>query len=204
MTRDVVVFDLGGVLVRWDPEGFMRETIGDTPRARAARDAIFASLAWRPLDLGGIAESDAIERIVAENPPLEPEIRALFAGYKDRVLPVPANVAALARLKSERRPVYLLSNIFREMYAHLSARHGLFRHFDGMILSYEDAVAKPDPAIYRLLCARFGFAPERAVFADDLPANLATAASLGFATVRVTPGIDLYTEIRKQLDGESC
>lgn len=197
--RDIVVLDLGGVLVRWDPEAFMRETVGDTPRAHAARDAIFSSLAWRPLDLGGITERDAVEAVIAEHPALAPEIRTLFAGYKDRVLPIPRNVAALDRLRADGHPVYLLSNIFAEMFEHLSARHDLFGRFTGMILSYEEGVAKPDPEIYRRLCARYGFPPERAVFADDLPANVAAAAALGFATVRVTPDLDLYAAVREHL-----
>ncbi len=198
-SRDVVVFDLGGVLVRWDPVAFVRELVGDGPEAVAARDHLFGSELWRPLDRGGIAEAEMFERLAAERPDLAPTLAAIRAGYKDQLTPVEGNVAALARLRAERRPVYLLSNIFPEMFAHLNRKYEFFGWFDGMILSHEEGVVKPDPEIYRRLCARFGFTPERAVFADDLARNTAAAAALGFAAVTVSPGADLYEEINSKL-----
>ena len=198
-SRDVVVFDLGGVLVRWDPAAFVRELAGDGPEAVAARDYLFGSDLWKPLDRGGIAEAEMFDRLIAGRPDLGPTLRAIRAGYKDRLTPVEANVAALARFRAERRPVYLLSNIFPEMFAFLNRKFEFFGWFDGMILSHEEGVVKPDPEIYLRLCRRFGFGPERAVFADDLPMNTAAAVALGFATVTVTPGIDLEAEIRRRL-----
>lgn len=196
---DVVVMDLGGVLVRWDPPAFVRETIGEGPRALAAATHIFGSGAWRPLDRGDASEAEVVAALVSERPDLEPEIRALFAGLKDCVTPLPASVAALERLKAEGVPVYLLSNIFAGMYDHLRAKYDFFDHFDGMGLSYRHHVVKPERRIYELLCERYALDPARSLFVDDNAGNTAAAAELGFSTVTFGPGMDLYSEIARFL-----
>ena len=84
------------------------------------------------------------------------------------------------QLKAAGTPLYALTNWGKDTFASIEADYPFFEHFDGMVVSGREGVIKPDPAIYRILSERYGFAPHDAIFIDDSGANIATAMSLGF------------------------
>lgn len=179
MTLEAVVFDLGGVLVRTEdptPREQLAQRLGltraeleravfDSPEGQAAQrgeldpEALWAHLAAR----WGLDEAARRE---AE--------RLFWAG--DRV--DYALVERLRRLRPRYR-VGLLSNAWRSLRPTLH-RWGIADAFDLIVISAEEGVMKPDPAIYRRLSERLGVPPEHTLFVDDFPQNVAAAQALGF------------------------
>ena len=125
---------------------------------------------------------DKKEYVIAE---LEKEIRALFEKWQYSVEEYPFAEGWVKELKIRGCRVYILSNYGRTMFEYARGGFKFLRHVDGGIVSYQINRIKPDPEIYRALIEKYSIAPERAVFLDDLPANIAAAEALGFNTILV-------------------
>jgi 2-haloacid dehalogenase len=190
-----VVFDLGGVLIDWDPRYLFRKLLAD----EAAVEEFLATVCtpeWNAeLDRGrpfaeGVAE--LVER--------HPEHAAAIAAYHERwpemlAGEVPGTVEVLADLRAAGVPLYALTNWSAETFAITRGRFEFLTWFDGLLVSGEEGMTKPDPAIFRLLLDRFGLDPGATVFVDDSEANVAAARELGFDAVRFTgPG-----QLRREL-----
>jgi 2-haloacid dehalogenase len=185
-----VVFDLGGVLIDWDPRYLFRKLLAD----EAAVEEFLATVCtpeWNAeLDRGrpfaeGVAE--LVER--------HPEHAAAIAAYHERwpemlAGEVPGTVEVLADLRAAGVPLYALTNWSAETFAITRGRFEFLTWFDGLLVSGEEGMTKPDPAIFRLLLDRFGLDPGATVFVDDSEANVAAARELGIDAVRFTgPGL---------------
>ena len=93
---------------------------------------------------------------------------------------IDSSVEVLETLSQNGVTLYALSNWGRDTFASIEADYPFLELFDGLVISGREGVVKPDPAIFRVMCDRYGFEPHAAVFIDDSGANIATAASLGF------------------------
>jgi 2-haloacid dehalogenase len=181
-----VVFDVGNVLIRWDPKHLYRKvfTVADGTPDEARIDWFLdnvCDMAWNVAqDLGRpIAEANAL--LVERHPELQAEIQAYYGRFQEMIPgPIAESVAALERLKAAGVPVYGLTNFGRETFPPTRERFPFLASFDGVVVSGEERVIKPDPAIFRLLTARFGIEPSRTLFVDDSPRNIAAAEALGF------------------------
>ena len=186
MATKAVVFDLGGVLIDWDPRYLYRKLLAD----EAAVEEFLATVCtpeWNAeLDRGrpfaeGVAE--LVER--------HPEHAAAIAAYHERwpemlAGEVPGTVEVLADLRAAGVPLYALTNWSAETFAITRGRFEFLEWFDGLLVSGEERVTKPDPAIFQLLLDRFGLDPTATVFVDDSEANVAAARELGIDAVRFT------------------
>jgi len=190
-----VVFDLGGVLIDWDPRHLYRKLLAD----EAAVEEFLATVCtpeWNAeLDRGrpfaeGVAE--LVER--------HPEHAAAIAAYHERwpemvAGDIPGTVEVLAELRAAGVPLYALTNWSAETFAITRGRFEFLEWFDGLLVSGEERVTKPDPAIFQLLLDRFGLDPTATVFVDDSEANVAAARRLGFDAIRFTG----HEELRREL-----
>jgi 2-haloacid dehalogenase len=109
---------------------------------------------------------------------------------------VPGAVEILADLRAAGVPRYALTNWSAETFAIARERFAFLDWFDGLVVSGEEGMTKPDPAIFRLLLDRFGLDPEATVFVDDSEANVAAARELGIDAVRFTGPGQLRRELR--------
>jgi 2-haloacid dehalogenase len=178
MRPDVMVFDIGRVLIRWDPEGFYDRTIG--PHRRAA---LFAAVDLHGMNLEidrGRGFRRVVEDCAAAHPDWHAEIR-LWHDCWSQMVPgaIEGSVRLLHALKAAGVPVLALTNFGRETLQIAQARFAFLRLFDRMFVSAELGVVKPDPAIYQAVEAA-GYAPGRLLFADDMPENCAAAARRGW------------------------
>jgi 2-haloacid dehalogenase len=190
-----VVFDLGGVLIDWDPRHLYRKLLAD----EAAVEEFLATVCtpeWNAeLDRGrpfaeGVAE--LVER--------HPEHAAAIAAYHERwpemvAGDIPGTVEVLAELRAAGVPLYALTNWSAETFAITRGRFEFLEWFDGLLVSGEERVTKPDPAIFQLLLDRFGLDPTATVFVDDSEANVAAARRLGFDAI----GFTGHEELRREL-----
>jgi 2-haloacid dehalogenase len=186
VSTKAVVFDLGGVLIDWDPRYLYRKLLAD----KAAVEEFLATVCtpeWNAeLDRGrpfaeGVAE--LVER--------HPEHAAAIAAYHERwpemlAGDLPDTVEVLAELRAAGVPLYALTNWSAETFAITRGRFEWLDWFDGLLVSGEERMTKPDPAFFRLLLDRFGLDPGATVFVDDSEANVAAARELGIDAVRFT------------------
>jgi 2-haloacid dehalogenase len=176
---DVVVFDLGGVLVDWDRDHLYRRLIpDDRERAEFYRDVV--TMEWnRELDLGRPMAA-AVAELARRHPGHAPLIRAYHERWVE-MMPGdrPDAVAVLHELAAAGVARYALTNWSAETWPLAVERFAWLDLFDGIVVSGQEGVGKPDPAAFRLLLDRYGLEAGRCVFVDDSPANVEAACRLG-------------------------
>jgi len=178
--RRVVVFDLGGVLIEWDPRHLYRKLFGGDDAAMESFLANVCTVEWNERQDAGRTFADAVAELRPHHPDKE-ELIAAFGRRFDEMIPgaLEGTVDILAELKRASVPRYALTNWSAETFAPQRRRFEFLSWFDGIVVSGEEGVIKPDPMIFRILLERYRIAPEEAVFIDDNPGNAAAAASLG-------------------------
>ena len=177
----VPVFDIGNVLVKWDPRPAFRRSLGCDAEVEAflERTDFFArnSRADRGERFGALASEIA-----------DPDDRLLFSTYVDRFAltvqhPIDATWRLLQRLRRRDVPVHAITNWSAETWPIGMTLHPRLNDaFDVTIVSGKVRMAKPDRAIFDLLCRRAGIPPESCLFIDDSPENIAGAAAAGWQT----------------------
>ena len=189
------VFDLGGVLIDWRRELLYEQLIPDAERRAWFLDTV-CTLEWN-------ADGDRgrpFAELIAERTARFPDEADLIAAYWDRwdEMAGPAiagTVEILAELQEQAVPTYALTNWSAETLPRVSARYGFLESFDGMVVSGEEGIIKPDPAIYELLCRRFRLRSDETFFVDDNQANVDAAAALGFVAHRYADPRTLRTAV---------
>jgi 2-haloacid dehalogenase len=178
-----VVFDIGGVLLHYDPRLLYRSLIPDTDElewflAEVCSEEFNASLdAGCPFD-------DAAAELAARYPDHEALIRA-WSRHEEMVSgEIPGTVAIVSRLRAAGVPLYLLTNMPADVFAIRRDRYAVLRQFDGAVVSGEEGVLKPSADIFERLRDRFGLDPAQTLFVDDLEANVAGARAAGFLAHR--------------------
>jgi 2-haloacid dehalogenase len=182
---DTVVFDLGNVLIPWDPRFLYRKIFaGDEARIERFLREI-CTTEWNETHDAGRAFADGVAELVGRHPEHADAIRA-YAERWDEMLgePIAPNVALLGELKDAGRGIYALTNWPEEKFPEAQARCPFLERFDGIVVSGREGVRKPSPAIFRLLVSRYGVVPERSVFVDDVERNVEAARALGFQGIR--------------------
>jgi 2-haloacid dehalogenase len=181
---DAVVFDLGGVLLDWDPRHLYRRVFEDRDEMAYFLDRICTADWHREHDLGaGMARSCA--ELARLHPQYEAQIMAWAQRSEEMIAgQIDGTVAVLADLKAAGLPCFALSNMEPETFPLRRDRFAFMRDFDGWVISGIEGIAKPDPEIFRILLARHRLDPARTVFIDDAPANVAAARGLGVTALQ--------------------
>ena|ERR1700688_286421 len=181
-----VIFDVGGVLLDWNPARVL-ESYYTAPAERAAmKQAIFLHADWLEVDRGMLSEAQLLERIAARVGRPVPELTGLFAFVRDSLRPKADTVALLKSLAVRGVPLYCLSNMPLETFGHLQKRFGFWELFRGIVISGEIKLVKPQPEIFEYLLGRYALSAADTVFIDDYPVNVEAARTLGLHTVLFT------------------
>jgi 2-haloacid dehalogenase len=197
-----VVFDLGGVLIRWDPRHLYRLLMPEDEIDAFLDEVGFD--AWNHEQDAGAPWGPAVEAHAA----LFPHRRALLAAYPARFPdsldgPVEGTVAILAELHAAGTRLVALTNWSAETFPHAEAAFDFLALFEGIVVSGREGVAKPDPAVFDLLLSRYDLDPAGTVFVDDSPANVAAAAAAGLTALLFTGADRLRADLSRLglLDG---
>lgn len=190
-----LVFDVGNVLIRWNPELVYASLILD-PSARAHFFKVVLPPEWNLEQDRGRSWAEAEAERIALFPGHAELIRAWRARWHEMVPDaIEANVAVLARARSQGIPCYAITNFARDTFVEAQTRFSFLTSFDGIVVSAHERLLKPDPAIFTLFLERYGKKAGDCLFIDDSAANVATARALGFETIHVTCNTDLAREV---------
>jgi 2-haloacid dehalogenase len=197
MTNSVttVVFDIGNVLIEWDPRHLYRR-IFQTPEEIEHFLANVCTSAWNLEFDRGKLFAEGVAELVAKHPQHEAAIRA-FDERWDEMVPglVPGTLALMERLEKRKVPIYAITNFSAEKYAEARVRFPFFDRFLGVIVSGREGVLKPDRAIFDLLTGRYDLSATECLFIDDSPANVAGAKLVGMETHHFQGADSLESEL---------
>lgn len=177
-----IVFDLGGVVLDWNPEKVRKEFTANPDLPRFLFDSGFFQEYWTEFDRGTCTEEEMIGKMSVFSGYSLSDCREFMEYIKHSLADIPRTVELIKKLSGQGFALYCLSNMSREFYDYLKGRE-VFRYFKGQIISAKEGMVKPNEDIFRLLLERFGLKPEECLFVDDLPDNIRTAAGMGFHTV---------------------
>jgi 2-haloacid dehalogenase len=179
-----VVFDLGGVLIDWDPRHLYRKLLADEAEVEEFL-ATVCTPEWNLEQDRGRPFAEAVAELSERHPAHAANIAAFHERWAEMLGgDVPGTVELLAELRATGVPLYALTNWSAETFALARERFEFLDWFDGLLVSGEEGIVKPDPAIFRLLLDRFGLDAGATLFVDDSEANVAAADALGFDAVR--------------------
>jgi HAD superfamily hydrolase (TIGR01509 family) len=191
-----VVFDLGGVVLTWDPGSIIASIFADEREQALVRRCVFGDPDWVSLDRGMLSLEDAIVRASQRTGISASRLHTLFEAVPIALVPVEPVLELVSEVRLGGSGLYVLSNLHRASFERVRDELGVFELFDGRIVSCEVAAAKPEPAIYERLLGDFGLDPASTVFIDDHQVNLDAAAQLGIATILFTDTQRCRAELR--------
>lgn len=193
---DAVVFDIGNVLVEWDPRRLYAPLIADRAELeRFLREVV--PLSWHTEHDRGRPFAESI----AERQRLFPDQADLIALFRERWEDtvgdaIAGSVALLERLDDAGIAVFALTNYSAETFPAFRRRFAFAARFRDIVVSGEEGMVKPDPRIYDLAIERFGVAPARTVFIDDRDENVRAAIAKGMAGLRFENAATLARDLR--------
>ena len=177
----IVVFDVGNVLLRWDARLIYRSLIPEPERLDWFMQNICTG-DWNLEQDRGRSWEEGVALLVKQHPEWEREIRAFDESWHDSVPHTIADsVAVLEELKGQGEKVYAITNFSDEKFPIAQQRYESLRLFRGVVVSGAEGLLKPDAAIFALFCERYGLAPQRCLFVDDMAANVEGARAAGMS-----------------------
>jgi 2-haloacid dehalogenase len=186
-TPDAVVFDLGGVLVDWDPR-YLYRTLLPSDEAVEQFLAEVTTPSWNAAQDAGRTWASAVEALTADFP----EHAELISAYDERWIetiggPIDGTVELLRELRDrDGVEIYALTNWSAEKFPLAIERFEFLSWFAGIVVSGTERIVKPDPRIFQLLLERYGLEASSTVYIDDNPPNVDAAAELGMTSLHFT------------------
>lgn len=185
-TMDTVIFDLGNVLIPFNPRWLFRKILPDDASIdRFFEETGFAE--WNAEMDAGRPFAEGIAAHSAKFPHYRPLFEAFFARWNETVdLPIAESVELFQTLRQHKIRTYALTNFSAETFPLAQARFPFLNDFDGIVVSAHEGLLKPDPEIYRRLLERYAITANRAAFIDDRPENVEAACRLGLHGIHFT------------------
>jgi 2-haloacid dehalogenase len=180
-----VIFDLGGVVLRWEPQRAYEQVM---PADEV--DNFMDEICFNEWNLGhdaGRDWDDGEAELISRMPHRREAIEA-YRRYFDQTITgmVPGTGAIMTELRQAGKRIVALTNWSADLFHPTRRRYGLLNRFAGIVVSGEEGIAKPDPRLFKIVFERYGINPESAIFIDDNPHNCDTAEALGLEVIRFT------------------
>ncbi|MBQ6987897.1 MAG: HAD family phosphatase [Alistipes sp.] len=191
-----IVFDFGGVLVDWNPHHLYDKYFGSREKAEWFLNNI-CLYSWNLQMDGGKPFAEGVAELQAEYP----EWSEAIAIYHTRWIEmmngeIEGMVSVVKRLKAAGYGVYGLTNWSAETFPMVRDTYPVFQEFDGIVVSGEEHLLKPDAAIYRCLLERYDLQAEESLFVDDNADNVAGARNVGMKAIQFTSAVELERELK--------
>lgn len=205
-----VVFDLGAVLVAWEPTRLVQAHLPEHAPTEAAAAALgramFQHDDWLSFDCGTRSLDEAIGRMAQRLTLPREKLEAMLGPLGERLAPIAVTVELLEALMARRETgealrLYYLSNMPAPYARALERRHAFMRRFDGGVFSGDVKFMKPNREIYELLAVRHALDPQQTVFIDDSAANVEAARAFGWHAIHCTHPAALPAQLGRYLPG---
>ncbi|MBN6103052.1 HAD family phosphatase [Xanthomonas sp. CFBP 8703] len=191
-----VIFDLGGVLIDWNPRYLYRQLFDDEAEMERFLAEV-CSPQWNERQDAGRPWREAVAELSALHPAQAERIAAYHLRWEETLGgPLDASVQILEELHAQGVRLYALTNWSQETFPVALQRYAFLQRFAGILVSGQERLVKPDPAIFALLLSRYGIDPPRAVFIDDAPRNVHAAAAQGLHALQFRDAATLRAELR--------
>lgn len=174
-----IIFDVGNVLVEYNPDGLMRRLGFDEETLQAVNQAVFQNELWNESDRGVLSPEELLEAFIANNPAYEKEIRQVIDAVGDTISLMPYTVEWVKGLKERGYHLYILSNYAEYTYEKTSHKMEFLPYMNGVVFSYRCKLIKPEKEIYEYICKTYELKPEESVFLDDREDNVEAARNMG-------------------------
>jgi 2-haloacid dehalogenase len=197
-SQRALIFDFGGVLIRWDPHKLFDQYFDNDA---AAVDRFLEEINFHDWNLSqdkGYPFAQAVKDLSARFPQYAHLIRAYDVEWEQSIIGIiPETVEILRRLKDAGLPLYGLTNWSAEKFSVVRHKYEFFDWFQEIVVSGEVNLIKPDPAIFHLLLRKINRKAEECLLVDDTLKNIDTARSLGFSTIHFTSPAQLAISLRE-------
>ncbi|RYU89239.1 HAD family phosphatase [Mucilaginibacter terrigena] len=193
---NTIIFDLGAVLIDWNPHYLYRNLFADEQEMTDFLGNITTS-DWNEEQDAGRSLQEGTDLLVAQHPQHEANIRA-FYGRWDEMLgdAIEGTVEIFKQLKdSGKYKIYALTNWSAETFPVALERYDFLNWFDGIVVSGMEKMRKPTPAFYKILLNRYHISPKKALFMDDNLRNVLAAEKLGIKSIHFTSPEKLKREL---------
>lgn len=177
-----VIFDLGGILIRFEPRKEIEKLNLDPVKTEKLYQAIFCDGLWRSMDEGRYSGiSQTLPMYLERYPDMKEEILTFFhPHWEDMFALLEEGYSFLKQVKEEGYQTYVLSNYPREAFAYTESKYPqLFQQFDGMVISGRIQKAKPDEEIFEYLLNTYQLNKEECIFFDDTQTNVDASNAFG-------------------------
>jgi 2-haloacid dehalogenase len=191
-----IIFDLGGVLIDWNPE-YLYKTIFDDPKEMREFLANVCTADWNEEQDAGRTIKEATELLISQHPEKEENIRAYYDRWTEMLNgPIEETVEIFKALKdSGKYKIYALTNWSAETFPIARQRFEFLSWFDGIVVSGSEKMRKPDPAFFQLLLDRYQLTAEEVLFIDDNFRNIKAALKMGIDSIHFISPEELHAEL---------
>lgn len=192
---DTVIFDIGNVLLKWDPALAFIGVLEPADVETFMEEIDFAS--WNHAQDAGRSLAGGVAAVAERWPQHVEAVRAYGRNFTRTIVgEIPGSARVVEELRVGSVRLLALTNWSAETFPWARESFGVLDQFEGIVVSGLEGIAKPDPEIYSLLVERYGVDPARAVFIDDSPVNVSAAAKAGIAGLVFTGSDDLRRDLR--------
>ena len=196
MTIKNIVFDFGGVLVDWNPR-YLYKTLFDDPQEMEYFLTHICSDAWNVQQDAGRTLAEGTRVLQEQFPEHKAMIQRFYDDWEVMLKSdIPQNTALLPELKKNYR-LFGLTNWSGETFPIALKRFSFFEEFEGIVVSGDEKMAKPDKEIFFLLLSRYQLHAEDCLFIDDNSNNISTAKEMGFHTIHFTDDVNLEQQLKQ-------
>ncbi|MBC8507016.1 MAG: HAD family phosphatase [Anaerolineales bacterium] len=202
MSIENIVFDLGGVLIEWNPERIIAGFTDDPELSQTLMVSIFDHPDWAAKDRGTYSETELTQRFAQRTGLSVGDITELMLAIKNSLLLMPDTLPLMDELRTKGYTLYCLSNMPVEHYVHLKNKCDFWDKFEGIVISGQVNMVKPEPEIYQYLLSEYQLDPATCVFIDDSPKNIEVARSIGMNGIVFTDVQSCRQELRAMLKNE--
>lgn len=195
---NTIVFDLGGVLIDWNPRYLYRKIFKTEDEVSWFLENICTS-EWNDQQDAGRSFEEATRELIEKYPHLEEPITAWYSRWKETIAgPIHGTVEILRQIKqSERFRLYALTNWSAETFPWALENFDFLHWFEGIVVSGVEKCRKPLPEFFQILFDRYNVNPQESIFIDDNHHNIAGARALGMNTITFQNPEQLHTDLRK-------
>lgn len=194
--KPIIVFDLGGVLLDWNPRHLYNKTFSSPEEMEYFLSEI-CSPAWNEQMDSGKPFQAAVAELQEKFPEYQDQIAAYHTRWIDMVSgEIPGTVEILKEVKEAGYKIAALSNWSMETFPLIKDQYPFLKWFDPLVISGEEGVCKPDPKIYQIILEKLGSEAGDCLFIDDVEKNLIAAEKMGFRVLQFLSSENLRTELR--------